>query len=341
MRRLLLAAAGGGGAFTAPPSPFGTWERYVGNPILGPGEAGKWDADFRYFLHIVKNTDGSAYVDGDGNYWATYAGTDNFAPLTSLSDDEVGLCYSSDLLTWTSATPDSPYIALTPSTPYSADVACTAAIYNPADDTFYLFCEMNDTASPDNVKLGLFTVEGTITDAPSYQGVVLDNGSGAGNKDNQDIYTFVPVRQLDGTWIAYYGGHSDSGEYGCLYATAATLAGPWTKQSPLTSYLFGGTPLVPTVAWLDGTGKTWLVCDDYLTLTEAHLLSAPDGLTFTYEGVAFERGASGQWDDTAVYDFDQVAALGQVFTYYTAQSGGDPFVQVGVALSDKRPALLP
>jgi hypothetical protein len=295
-------------------------------------------------LRVVRNADGSTYRDGDGNYWACYAGTDNFTLLTQLSDDEVGLCYSTDLLNWTVHTIDAPYIALAGSTPYSADVVATAIIYNDDDDTFYLFCEMNDTAGGgDNVKLGLFTTTGAITNTPTYQGIVLNNGSGAGKKDNQDIYTFCPYRLPDGTWTALYGAHSDSAEYGCLRATASTLGGAWTKYGALTSYLFsapGDVPVVPTVAWMDGFGAHWCICDNYLALDQAYLFSSTDGITYTYRGIAFERGAGGEFDDTAVYDFEQIVAAGQVFTYYTAQSGGTPFVTVGAATSWLRPALI-
>lgn len=322
---------------------YGTWERYASNPVLTAGAAGKWDEDFRYFLRVVRNTDGTAYRDGDGHYWATYAGTDTFNTFTQLSDDEVGLCYSSDLLNWTIHTVNAPHIALTSLTLYSADVVCNATIYDAAEDKFYMFCQMNNNAASDSVKVGLWTTTGAITNTPVYQGGMLYNGSGAGKKDNQDVYTFCPYRLPDGSWMALYGAHSDSGEYGCLRATADTLGGVWTKYGSLTSYLFtapGSVPVVPTVAWLDGFGTHWVVCDNYLTLDQAYLFSSPDGITYTYRGVAFERGASGQWDDVAVYDFEQIVANGQVFTYYTAQSGGTPFVQVGAATSWLRPALV-
>jgi hypothetical protein len=186
---------------------------------------------------------------------------------------------------------------------YAPDVAVS-------DGTYYLFYVHNDSSA---IQINYATA-GAPTGPWTEQGAALAKEASACGDNNQSIYD-PTVISIGGTWYLYYVG---LGEGGILYATAPSLAGPFTRQC--SAFAPTRFPMeAPMVAHIGDYYHLWFsseIASSGSSVT-GHALStdgvnwgwAPDGyFADAYEvpffvrasdGVPVGSGSPGVWEGTA------------------------------------------
>ena len=124
-------------------------------------------------------------------------------------------------------------------------------------------------------------------------------------------------------WVLLYKGTNAAGVEQIGYATAATLAGPWTKYT--------GNPVIPAGAVFDaaGAGDPWAlqVGSEFFigysarstvgAATQIALAATTDWTTFTKRGVVFSPGSTGSFDASGVSSGGVVRYGADDYLFYT------------------------
>jgi hypothetical protein len=303
---------------------LGGLERYAGNPILSKQGTG-WERDIVYCPRFVKNLDGTPYQDGDGKYWAFYAG--GFTQ-TAGTQDSCGLMWSTDLISWTRYGQVLPVV---PGTYYTADLVVITALHD--NGVFHVFFEANrdNPPSTDYVTLSYGSASSVTGPYTLNASPILTQGAG---DDSLDLYSCA-VGKDGSTWKMIYTGHNASGHYNMMYATAANPEGPWTKYSNNYIWTNAANYISPSEWWKDGSTYYMTYYKDGLNLD---LASAPalEG-PWTHLG-SIMKTVSGQWDGTWVYWASQVQKDGVWYTLYAGLNAGQ--ISIGLATSVVRAPIL-
>ena len=304
------------------------WSRYNGNPVLSKSTTPSWDDLVAYAPKILKNSDGSPYVDSQGNYYLYYTGS---GTLAGLNFDQSGLALSKDLLHWTRYG-SNPVLPRVSGSTTAGDASAVSIIKD--GNIFYMWHEGNSNMNPslgDNVTINVATsVDGKVWTEYAAN-PVLSQGSGS---DNYDLY--APVVIKDGsTWKMWYTGHDSADSFGLMYATALSPQGPWTKYSSNYIWQTSGS-FFPSEVWKDG-GQYYMIYMNYTSqhpFDELYLASSPDGINWTEKGIIFKAAGGNGWDGWQVRWPSQVK-VGD--TWYTFYDGSDPLTySIGVATSSAR-----
>lgn len=276
---------------------------------FGVGTSGKWDDYVVYAPRVAMNLDGTPYQDSSGYYYIYYTASGSTA---GTDRDRVGLVRTTDFVTFTKYSTDSPVLGWGASGTYDAsgsvwdgtDVAACSVLHDGTQ--FLMFFEGNSTANEvgDNIQIGVASSSDGITWTKYASNPILTFGA---NSTDAGGDLFAPVVIKDGsTWKMWYGGHSGShqpssygGTYGVMYATASSHLGPWTKYS--NSYVFKPSGNIGPEQVTKSGGTYTLTYADYDTLLNVGQATSSDGITWTDRGYVMRQGTSGAWDDGRVY----------------------------------------
>jgi len=301
------------------------WTRYASNPIFAKNATSSWDSHFVNAPTICTHLNGTAYQDVSNNYFMYYCGSGH---NDGLNNDQTGLALSTDLYNWTRLdNGDGGRVLKFGNGVFQdgqwddADVQLGTVLYD--NGTFHVWYNGNNNPSSDYCRLGY----ANSTDGKNwtkYTGnPILSQGP---DGDADDLY--VPVVIKDGsTWKMWYAGQkTGGGRIALMYATASNPEGPWTKHSNAHIY-DPGYNFFPTEIWNEsGTFHLIFYNIDAQPYKFRHATSS-DGITWTYDGIIFEEGASGQWDDLAIQEISQVNISGTWYNYYCGyDAGGEPMI---------------
>ncbi|RJP48718.1 MAG: DUF2341 domain-containing protein [Anaerolineaceae bacterium] len=306
----------------------GGLDRYSGNPILSKTGSG-WEKDVVYVPRIIKNADGTAYQDGSGKYWAFYAGG---AVQSSGSQDQTGLMWSTDLITWTRYG-SNPVMPVVPATYYAADHVVITAVYDPDTATFHAFFEANRDNPPATDFVTIGHASASVVTGPWTCDVspILSQGSA---DDSLDLYACAVLK--DGAvWRMLYTGHNAGGQYNMMYATAPAPEGPWTRYSNNYVWTNAANYISPSEFWKEGSTYyiTYFASDEFVNLASA---PAPEG-PWTRDGALLVTQID-QFDSYWCFWPSQALVGG---TWYTLFSGSDGTNgAIGLATSANRRELL-
>lgn len=299
------------------------WSKFWNNPILIKNGT-TWEKDLVYVPRVLKNIDGTPYVDGEGKYWMYYSG----GSLESIgSRDVMGLAKSSDLFNWTRYG----QVFGLGTTYDKADVVFVTVVKD--GDTWRAWYEGNRDAPPiasDYVTINYATSTDGINWTRHANNPILVQGA-YGTGDYLDLY--APAVIKDGSvWKMWYTGHNAAGNYNLMYATAANPEGPWTKYS--TAYIWTNAQnyISPSEVWKEGS-TYWMTYYGGGSLIE--VASSPDGTTWTKVKDLFAVSPTG-WDHAVVYWPSQIFINGKWYTYYAGHDGTWSNVQIGLIISTYR-----
>lgn len=259
-------------------------QRYSANPILSPS-AGKWDsADLHNPIIIYHN-----------NTWKMfYSGCSVFPVL------RIGYAYSSDGLSWTKYSVDSPVISQSSSGWDSYAVGSGGVI----DDEGTLRMYYHGCASSEVWDIGMaYSTDGGIT--WTKHGKVLSRGS-SGQWDDYSIYCARVIKE-GSTYKMWYVGRRASTTPRIGYATSSDGIS-WTKYS-------GNPVMIPTQNdWDNYVNELFdviKIADKYVMFYEARASGTGQqfhiGMAYSYDGITWIKVDAnpifdpnptlGTWDD--------------------------------------------
>lgn len=320
------------------------WTRYASNPVFAKNPTNpSWDYYFVNSPFLAVDENGDAYKDGSDRYYMYYSGSGN-ADGYVLNEDQVGLARSTDLINWTritsTVTPlgsahDGLVLPLGANGQFDdSDTQIGTIIVK--DGTFHMWYTGNDDSSSDNLKFGYATSSDGITWTKSGDNPILSYGT---VDDNDGVY--APHVILDGsTWKMWYIGKNTAGSptFGVMYATAP-VATPtvWTRYS--NSYVYEhnqtGNSMWGSYVFKDGSTYNMIYINYDSLPYQFHLATSSDGINWNYEGLIFEVGESGQWDEKSVAWASQIKVGSTWYTFYKADNdAGD--IRIGYATSTNR-----
>lgn len=303
------------------------WKRYSGNPILVKSKIPSWDDLVVYAPKILKNSDGSPYVDSQGNYYLFYTAS---GTLLGRDYDQTGLALSKNLFNWTRYG-SNPVLPLGPVGSVDYGDADAETVLKDGN-IFHMWYGGNSNRGG--------TDDNTINYATSTDGKnwskygsnpILKQGSG---DDNFDLYSPIVIK--DGSvWKMWYTGHNSNEKFAVMYATAPQPQGPWTKYS--NKFVFNPTDYTwPMEVWKE-KGKYYMTYGIYSSehhFDQIYLASSEDGIGWTKKGAVFTAAGGDGWDGWQVRGPNQIKAGNVWYTFY---DGSDPETySIGVATSSAR-----
>jgi len=309
----------------------GLVSRFEGNPVLVKGEDG-WEKRLVFNPRILKNADGTAFIDEQKRYWMYYLGGNYDG--TAISLDQTGLAFSLDLIEWQKYSGN-------PVLPVSenfgdydfADVQTGTVIKD--GNVWRLWYSSNRRLHTEG--LGDFV---TVSYAVSSDGMNWEKFSGnpvlvqgEGDDDSQDLYSPAVIK--DGNiWKMWYTGHNSWGDLKLMYAIASNPEGPWTKQNN-GKYVFDpGFRMFSSEVWKqDNTFFLLYVNYDFYPY-RIRLAKSSDGIYWKDFGVLFYEGNQGEWDNLSVYDPSQVYVNGEWRIFYTGVTSGEWAIGTAVPYPD-------
>ena len=308
------------------------WTRYSGNPVL-PKNPSSPSADY-YFVNngkILKNVSENPktpYKDGSDRYYMYYCGSGN---IDGLNNDQTFLARSTDLITWTRVGVVIPFGNGTfqDGAWDDADTQMGTVLYDSDSSTFMMWYNGNNNPSSDYCRLGYATSANGINWTKYAGNPILSQGP---DGDADDLY--APIVIKDGsTWKMWYAGQkAGGGRIALMYATASNPEGPWTKYS--TAHIYDpGYNFFPAEVWKES--GTYHMIFFPLTVTDLRHATSPDGITWTYDAIIFERGESAEWDDHHIQEVSQILIGSTWYSFYTGGGAAGVF-SIGYATSSAR-----
>lgn len=183
-------------------------------------------------------------------------------------------------------------------TPNALANAADVRLENAINGITYTFTESavdsSNSGFSGNWSIGTWTSPNSIDGPWTYAGVAIPASAGAWD-DNQ-LYNPSCIN-IGGTWYLYYSGISAINVSSIGVATSATmLPGSWTKYSgnPIITG-GGGGPADPYVIKA-GSQYVMYTAENYPGGSRILYFTSPDGLTWTFGGVALPAAVMGDWD---------------------------------------------
>jgi len=305
------------------------WVRYSGNPVFSRVSSPSWEDLGVAGPLIVKKLDDSIYKDAYG-YWMYYAGMTLDSGAVSL--DQFGLARSQDLINW-QRVQGTPIMSIGPPGSYDhGDVQVATVLHNGTHFlAWYSSNQYLRAEGGDNVTISFATSVDGINWNRHSGNPILTQGSGG---DAGDLYGPL-VMYDEGIWKMWYSGHRDS-PFGIafMYATAPAPSGPWTRYQ--SDYIFSKwRPYNMPLEVYKENGKYYM---QYINWTlpqkmKVRLATSYNGINWQDEGVIFDVGAEGSWEDDIVYHTSQAFIDDRWYTFYTGVNENIPNWQTGIATS--------
>lgn len=158
----------------------------------------------------------------------------------------------------------------------------------------YAFTETNDGVLPTGAtSIATYTSTNGVEGPWTYVGVAI--APSPGSWDNANIIS-PTCKNIGGLWYLYYAAQDTMGNWAVGFATSTTLQpGSWTK--PGSAVVSGGGQADPCVpAFTIGGLHFMYLAPGYPGGNTIQYFTSPDGITWSFGGVALAAPSMGEWD---------------------------------------------